>query len=83
MVKIFKRLGLLLGVIVSLIFILLAILILSARFYHAPEAKDYGTYWPRDMTYETADSISMSLVTQMTLTEKLDQMSGDASWLKE
>ena len=63
------------------IVLILVALTVSVKCCDTPAAKDYSIYWPKDLSYAAADSIALALVSQMSLDEKLDQMSGDASWI--
>ena len=67
------------GMLIFLMLFFLGFLMLSVTFCKAQTSKDYSIYWAKDLNYETTDSIALSLVSQMTLEEKLDQMSGEAS----
>lgn len=81
MKRFFKIVGLTLASLLGLIVLLLGIWILYARFSPAPDPYAYASFWPENLTFQQADEIAQDLVAQMTLDEKLGQMSGDLTGL--
>lgn len=79
--RILRIFGITLGSIIALIILILGILVISVKLYRPPNPDAYIEYWPKDLSYEAADDIALDLVSQMSLEEKLDQMTGDVSML--
>jgi beta-glucosidase len=80
-IRILKVFGISIGSLIVLIALIFGLLILSVLFYREPDASLYAEHWPKDLSYDAADELALDLVSQMSLEEKLDQMTGDVSGL--
>ncbi|NBC64211.1 MAG: hypothetical protein GVY07_00940, partial [Bacteroidetes bacterium] len=81
MKKIFKYIFITIGFLILIVLFLAGGLILYTSIAPSPNPKSYAEYWPENLTYQEADKIAVDLVSQMTFDEKLDQMTGDMSFL--
>lgn len=81
MKKFFKFLAIVIGVLILIVLFLAGALILYTSIAPSPNPKLYAEYWPENLTYTEADEIAVDLVSQMTFEEKLNQMTGDMSFL--
>lgn len=78
----FKFIGITLAAIILLILVLVGSLLVYTKLAPTPDPQSYAQYWSETLTFDEADSIAVDLVSQMTLEEKLDQMTGDFTPLK-
>jgi len=75
------RLKILGGIFLFPIFLVICFL-LYVKLAPPIDLKSYADHWPADLSFQQADSIALDLVSQMSLDEKLAQMTGDVNKLE-
>jgi len=82
MKKLFKYTSLSIGAILLLLVVLIGGFTLYVKLAPPIDLKSYAQYWPADLSFQPADSIAVELVSQMSIDEKLAQMTGDVTPLE-